>query len=137
MKLSRRADYGMRLILDLAALEDGERTSSREVARRKVIPLPFLNKIIPQLAIAGLVETQRGTNGGIRLACPAGQISMKDVLEALEGPIVLNHCLTHPQECPLQGLCPVCDVWQEVQTQVSTTLAEITFAELLQRQQVK
>ena len=137
MELSKRADYGMRVILDLAALAEGERTSSRELAGRQFIPLPFLSKIIAQLAAAGLVETQRGMQGGIRLAHPANQISMKDVLEALEGPLVFNRCLVHPQECSLYRLCVMHDVWQDIQTQVSMMLSDITFAELLQRQQAK
>ncbi len=127
----------MRIILDLAALAEGERTSSRELAGRQMIPLPFLSKIIAQLAAAGLVNTQRGMQGGVRLAHPANQISMKDALEALEGPLVLNRCLVHPQECPLQRSCAVHDVWQDIQTQVSMTLSETTFAELLRRQRAK
>lgn len=137
MELSKRADYGMRVILDLATLAEGERTSSRELASRQFIPLPFLSKIIAQLAAAGLVETQRGMQGGIRLAHPANQITMKDALEALEGPLILNRCLVRPRDCSLQPTCVVHDVWQDIQTQVSTTLSEITFAELLQRQQAK
>ncbi len=137
MELSKRADYGMRVILDLAVLTKGERTSSRELAARQFIPLPFLSKIIAQLATAGLVDTQRGMQGGIRLAHPANQISMKDALEALEGSLVLNRCLVHPQECPLQRSCAIHDVWQDIQTQVSMTLSETTFAELLRRQRAK
>lgn len=137
MQLSRRADYGMRVILDLAALAEGERTSSREIARRQIIPLPFLSKIIAQLAVAGLVETQRGVQGGIRLARPASEISMKDVFEALEGPIVLNRCLIRPEECPLHVLCAVHDVWEDIQIQINTILSETTFDELLRRKRTK
>ncbi len=137
MQLSRRADYGMRIILDLAALAQGERTSSRDLARRQLIPFPFLTKIISQLATAGLVETQRGTQGGIWLARLPGQISMRDVIEALEGPIALNRCQTLPQECPLQLNCAVHDVWGDIQIQINAMLGETTFDELLQRQQTK
>jgi Rrf2 family iron-sulfur cluster assembly transcriptional regulator len=137
LQLSRRADYGMRVILDLAALTEGERTSSREISRRQFIPLPFLSKIIAQLAAFGLVETQRGTQGGIRLVRPASEISMKDVFEALEGPIVFNRCLIHPEECPLELQCSIHDIWEEIQEQINTKLNEITFDELLRQQRAK
>lgn len=137
MQLSRRADYGMRIVLDLATLSEGERVPSREVARRQFIPLPFFSKIVAQLAAAGLVETQRGVQGGIRLAYPASKISMKDVIEALEGPIVLTRCLIYPEECPLQFTCAIHDIWQDIQTQITTMLGETTFDELLKQQQAK
>ncbi len=137
MELSKRADYGMRVIMDLATLAQGERTSSRDLARRQFIPLPFLTKIISQLSTAKLIETQRGANGGIWLARPANQISMKEVFEALEGPILLNRCLIHPQKCPMQLNCAVHDVWGDIQTHIITVLGETTFDDLLRQQQAK
>jgi Rrf2 family protein len=92
MEISRRTDYGVRLILDLAGLADGKRASTQEIAERQNIPAPFLAKIISQLSLSGLVNTHRGAGGGVMLARPAGEINLLQVIEALDGPVRLNRC---------------------------------------------
>ena len=99
MEISRRTDYGVRVILDLATLPESQRASTQEIAVRQNIPSPFLAKIISQLALGGLVTTYRGAGGGVTLARPASEISLLHVIEALEGPIRLNRCLLEPDAC--------------------------------------
>ena len=92
MEISRRADYAMRVILDLAMLPPGMRARARDIARRQAIPYAFLQKIIRDLCTAGFIEASRGRRGGVRLVRPAESITLLEVLEAMEGPIRLNRC---------------------------------------------
>jgi Rrf2 family protein len=127
MEISRRTDYGVRLILDLAGLPAGERASTHEIAERQNIPAPFLAKIISQLSLSGLVNTHRGAGGGVRLARPAAEINLLQVIEALDGPVRLNRCVVDPGTCPQDQTCPVHQVWARAQEDLVATLNETTF----------
>ena len=127
MQISRRADYGVRVILDLATNCRQERTSTHEIAARQNIPSPFLAKIISQLALAGLITTYRGAGGGVSLSRPSSEISLLNVIEALEGPIALNRCVTDPEGCPQNDRCPVHNVWIRAQAELIALLAATTF----------
>jgi Rrf2 family protein len=133
MEISRRTDYGVRVILDLANLQDGERASTQEIAERQSIPAPFLAKIVSQLSTSGLVETYRGAGGGVVLARPASEISLLDVIEALDGPIRLNRCVIEPDTCPREERCPVHDVWVAAQRDLTEALTSVTFDSLVKQ----
>jgi Rrf2 family protein len=135
MEISRRTDYGVRVILDLAILPRDSRTSTQEIADRQNIPTPFLAKIISQLSLAGLVTTFRGAGGGVTLARPAAEISLLQVIEALEGPIRLNRCVIEPDSCPRNEHCPVHHVWAKAQTDLTSLLEDTTFETLTDGQQ--
>jgi Rrf2 family protein len=131
MEISRRTDYGIRVILDLARLPQNEIAPTQEIAGRQNIPAPFLAKIISQLSTSGLVDTHRGAGGGVSLALPASEISLLHVIEALEGPIRLNRCLNQPNGCARDGFCPVHPIWVKAQEELTALLSETTFEELL------
>jgi Rrf2 family protein len=135
MEISRRTDYGVRVILDLATLPHTQRASTQEIAERQSIPSPFLAKIISQLSLAGLVTTFRGAGGGVTLARPPSEISLLHVIEALEGPIRLNRCLVEPNTCPKDGHCPVHPIWAKAQTDLTELLGVTTFESLVLSQQ--
>lgn len=130
MEISRRTDYGIRVIVDLAALPKGDRASTSEIADRQNIPAPFLAKIISQLSLSGLVFTYRGSGGGVSLARPAAEISLLEVIEALDGPLQLNRCAIEPEACPRTGHCPVHPIWAQAQADLSGLLSSTTFANL-------
>jgi Rrf2 family protein len=132
MEISRRTDYGVRVILDLAALPGDLRVSTQEIAERQNIPGPFLAKIISQLSLAGLVTTYRGAGGGVALARPPKEISLLHVIEALEGPIRLNRCVIQPDACPRNGHCPVHGVWAKAQAELISLLDITTFDGLVE-----
>ncbi len=136
MEISRRIDYGIRVILDLVTLPRETRVSTEEISLRQQIPNPFLAKIISQLSLSGLITTYRGPSGGVQLARPPAEISLLQVIEALEGPIRLNRCTTQPDLCPLEDRCPVRDVWLKAQETLVELLAETTFDRLAQRHEV-
>jgi len=138
MEISRRTDYGVRVILDLAVQPENQRTSTQDIAERQNIPAPFLAKIISQLAMSGLVTTYRGAGGGVSLAVPASKISLLHVIEALDGPVRLNRCVIEPSACPRDEYCPVHHVWAKAQTELTTILGSTTFDTLagsVQREQ--
>ncbi len=130
MEISRRTDYGVRVIVDLAALPQNGRASTQEIAERQSIPAPFLAKIISQLSMSGLVATYRGSSGGVSLARPASQITLLEVIEALDGPVRLNRCLIEPGACPRDRNCPVHRIWAKAQADLTGLLGGTTFDEL-------
>ncbi len=130
MEISRRTDYGVRVILDLATMPDDGRASTQEIADRQQIPSPFLAKIISQLSLSGLVTTYRGAGGGVSLARPPSEISLLEVIEALDGPIRLNRCLIQPAACPRDDHCPVHDVLARAQAEITDLLGATTFDKL-------
>ena len=137
MEISRRTDYGVRVILDLAALPAGGRASTREIASRQNIPSPFLAKIVSQLSLSGLITTYRGAGGGVQLARPPEAITLLEVIEALDGPVRLSRCSISPGLCPRDGYCPVHGIWIRAQADLTGLLERTTFDELAHTTRVK
>ena len=123
MKFSKATDYGLLLLIDLAKLGVDEVTSVRRVAHSKGISERFLANIVHDLANAGIVTSRRGTRGGIRLARPSSEISLADVIEALEGPIELFDCQRMPNLCQHEDLCSLRSFWNGLREQVRGSLA--------------
>src|SRR3990170_3768906 len=92
MQITRQADYAVRAVWYLARM-GGQRAATSQVAREQRIPPSFLAKIISQLSIAGLLHTSRGARGGVTLAREPKEISLLEVVEAIDGPIQLNECV--------------------------------------------
>jgi Rrf2 family protein len=128
MEITQQADYAVRAILDLALRPNGERASCQEIAQRQTIPVAFLTKICARLAAEGLVQSQRGVNGGVRLARPAREITLLQVIEAIDGPITFNRCNRTPSECNRSRTCPVHTVWAELCRDFRARLAAYNFA---------
>ena len=131
--LSRKADYGVRAMLDIARQSAGSRVVVSEVAKRQKIPVFYLAKIMPRLARAGLVHTVLGASGGISLALPADKISLLQVIEAIDGSLSLNICSLDPARCEQAVTCPACDTWQHAQSQLTQTLANTYLSDLIAR----
>lgn len=137
MEISRRTDYGVRVILDLSTLASHEKASTQEIAERQNIPAPFLAKIVSQLALSGLVTTYRGAGGGVSLSRPASEISLLEVIEALDGPVRLNRCLIEPGACPRDEFCPVHHIWAKAQAELTDLLMSTTFDNLASPAQLR
>jgi len=134
LKINRQTDYAVRVILALAKGGEGTRFSSAAIQREMLIPQTLMPRIVAQLARAGLVNTFPGREGGLMLPRPASQITLKDVVEAFEGPILLSQCLqvTGEDDCPFQSNCPVRSKWGRVQVAMLREMAAITFESLVQ-----
>ena len=102
MQITRQADYAVRAVHYLATLESGSRAATSQIAEKKHIPPSFLAKIISQLSVAGLLHTSRGARGGVSLARDPEEISLLDVVEAIDGPIMLNECVRDLENSPLK-----------------------------------
>ena len=131
LQISRRADYAVRIMLELASRPEGERISSAELAARTEVPRSFLHKIVADLAKAGLVRTYKGPNGGLMLVRSPSEINMQHILEAVDGPVCLNACLLRPSECPRDVMCPAHRFWGRLQAMVIAELQAATLEKLV------
>lgn len=137
MEITRQADYAVRAMVYLAELPMDGRVATATISKEKDIPLPFLTKVISRLATAGLVVTSRGMGGGVSLARPPEEITLLQIIEAVDGPILLNHCLLRPGACDLEPSCAAHDVWVEIQAHLIQELKAVTMGELARRQAEK
>lgn len=131
MQITRRADYAIRTMLEVARLGGGAVAQTGEVAARQGIPLPFLSKIVLALTRAGLLRSYRGSGGGISLAAPAERISLLQVVEAVDGPIAMNRCVLWPSECGRSESCSVHPVWCRARDLLAEYLAGVSLASLM------
>ncbi len=130
MQITRQADYAVRAVLYLARRGD-ERSATSQVAQEQHIPPSFLAKIISQLSIAGLLHTSRGARGGVTLARDPEEISVLEVVEAIDGPIQLNECVGEDGNCVFESDCPLQPIWCEAQDELVTRLKSTNFGELM------
>jgi Rrf2 family protein len=131
--ISRQTDYACRILLHLALCEPGVRVTAGQMADRRLIPASLVRRIVTQLSVAGLVKTSRGTDGGVELARPAAEISLLDVVQAIEGPLALNPCTQDPHLCRLMPVCPVHETWCKARANLEAELARATFDKLAVR----
>jgi Rrf2 family protein len=129
MQITRQADYAVRAMVYLAQLGPEQRASTSHIAQEKQIPPSFLAKIVSQLSVAGLLQTSRGARGGVSLARPAEDISLLDVVEAIDGPILLNDCVAGNGSCTFGDSCPMKPVWCEAQKELVGRLDNTNFAQ--------
>lgn len=110
---------------------EGVRLSATLLAAETGVPLPTAQKLTGRLAAAGLLETARGTGGGFRLARTAPEISLADIVEAVEGPIVMTICIdTQRQDCALEGACQVRPHMNVVNGAIRGALASVSLQSL-------
>lgn len=128
--IGRHTDYAARLLLHLACLEPGARVTIAEVATQKLLPTAFVRRLVGRLTRAGILATVRGLGGGIRLARPAEDITLFDLVHAMEGGVALNHCVDNLSTCPLAGGCPVQSAWTGVTRTLEESLRAVNFAQM-------
>jgi len=133
MQVTRKTDYGLRAISELA-LHPEEAVPIANIALQHGIPDSFLEKIMQELRQAGLVEATHGRSGGYRLSKPAAHISLRDVVHALEGPIALVVCLDPALKCKIAHGCTTTDVWGIINERFEASLAELSLADVLQKE---
>ena len=143
MMFSTRAEYGVRVMVELArhgANGDRECVSLSEIADGDGLPLAYLEHLAARLRKAGLVESRRGAHGGYLLARPAEEISMAEVVEALEGSIAPIECISEAadghlvctREAETDHVCPTKLLWTRVRGSVVRTLEETRLSDLVQ-----
>ena len=137
LRLSTKGRYGTRAMLELALSEGKGPVLLREIAQRQGISVKYLEQIIPALKSAGLVNSSRGASGGYFLAKPAKKIKVKEIVEALEGPLNIVECVGDPGLCQDSEICVTRDLWNEVSEHISKLLESKTLADLVQKHKDK
>ena len=130
MQLTRAADYAVRVMMHLAALPPGTRASRSELAVAADCPEQFLSKVLQSLTHAGLVISHRGNTGGFELLPDRATATILDVVEAVEGPIRLNLCLTSDRACTRQSWCPAHCLWDRAQEAMLSVLRGSSISDL-------
>jgi Rrf2 family protein len=125
MRVSQRLDYSLRLLVALARLPEGELTGSGELADRLVLPRRFLELQVSALKSAGLVRCRRGAGGGCALARSAADITVADVLRAVEGTVL---------DVPKNPASATAEAWTRAASVLEDELASVTLADLATRQ---
>jgi Rrf2 family protein len=133
MLLSKSCEYGLRAAVYLAARKDHEYVSIREISDKLDISFHFLTKILQQLTSADMLESFRGPKGGIRLRKNAADISIKDIVEAIDGSELWTGCVLGLPGCGEQRPCPLHDEWATSRTQIKEMLERMDLHELSER----
>jgi FeS assembly SUF system regulator len=132
MRLTHLADYAVVMMTAAARREPGERLSAAELSAETGVPLPTAQKLMGKLASAGLLHSARGAGGGFSLARPGPEISLADVIEAVEGPIAMTQCSGSDEasDCALDAHCRVKPHMNLVSNAVRGALAAVSVAQL-------
>jgi Rrf2 family protein len=130
MLLTRAADYAVRVMIHMAKLEEGQRTSLPELATTVQAPQSFLSKVLQTLTKAGLIRSWRGNDGGFEILDPGRKSTLRDVVEAIDGPLFLNICLADGDACEREHLCPAHDVWVRAQMAVMNILDGVNVTQM-------
>ena len=131
MQITRSEEYGLKGVLFLAKQPPEKITLVSEISKEQNIPETFLAKIFQRLSKVGVLRSIRGSKGGFSLGKPAKEITMKEVIEALEGPIALNRCLRREGECKEEKGCPLHQVWEKAQQRILDILDKTTMEDLI------
>jgi len=137
MKLTTKGRYVVRALLDLALHQQEEPVLLRDIARRQQISLRYLEHLITPLVAAGIVLSTRGPRGGISLARLPEEVRLSEVIQLLEGSIVLVECINNPETCTRSQFCVTRDIWTELKTAMDGVLGSITLQNLVERQMEK
>jgi len=130
LRITKQSDYGIVLMTLFAGAGGGRVHSTRDLAAGAKLPLPTVSKILKALARAGLLQSHRGVKGGYRLARDPAEISVEEIIRALEGPIAITECIDGPNECEIERTCPVRTNWQRINGAVTDALAAIRLSEM-------
>jgi Rrf2 family protein len=137
MQLTLTGEYAIRAMINLAASGDGVASTISAISVENNIPEKFLRKIVAQLSIAGLIKSQRGIGGGVKLGKPAADITPLEIIEAVEGKLALNKCLIDKEFCSNERWCTVHSLWCDVQSKLKEMLSSKSIAELAKENELR
>lgn len=132
-RISRRLDYGLQLMIALAAETENRAQSTASLSKKLAIPLPFLHQIAHALMQTSYIKATPGPHGGLRLNQEAGKISVLNIVEALEGPISLNPCQDSPDQCESSENCAAQLVWNDLQAKIVDHMTSVSLEMLVQQ----
>lgn len=135
MKLNTKMRYGTRALLELALHYEQGALSLGQIAAAQGISEKYLESLLGMLRAAGLVQSQRGPQGGYRLARPPAQITLREVWDVLEGPEAFVPCTQEPETCPRWATCVTHEVWAKMYAAAMQVLETTTLEDLVIRSQ--
>ncbi len=130
IRLTKAGEYGLRAVRYLVENVDEDRISIGDISENKKIPEPFLRKLFKPLVQQGIINSTRGVSGGVRLARDPKEITVLEVVEALEGPLALNECLLEDSACEFLSECGMHNVWEEAQSAMAKVLRSKSLTDL-------
>lgn len=133
MITSRATDYALLLLMHLAKLPPNETTSVKKVSEASNISIRFLANIANKLSIARIISSHRGVGGGIRLAKASNQISIREVIESVDGPIQTMFCQNATEDCSLESSCGMKFFWDDIQQTIVNKLEQTTIQNLISK----
>ncbi|APV43461.1 Rrf2 family protein [Dehalogenimonas formicexedens] len=137
MKLSTKARYGTRALLDLAQHYGEDVIPLKDIAARQQISLSYLEQLVGPLVDSRLIQSVRGSHGGLKLAKPPESIRLSEVVSLLEGPIEPVYCIHNPDKCDRSPFCATRDIWGDVGKAITSVLDQTTLADLVAKQKAK
>ncbi len=137
MKLSTRSRYGVRLMIALAVAGGDKSVFLKDIAASEDISEKYLSLIVIPLRAAGLLRSIRGARGGYALAREPRDISLRDIVEAVEGETCLVNCVKDPDVCKRVSVCPARDTWTQLSNTIKEAMAVVTLAHLVTGQKGK
>lgn len=137
MRLSTRARYGTRALLDIAVHAQGSPAQLKDIAERQQISPSYLEQVVRPLLAAGLVRSSRGSKGGFQMGKAPEKIRLIEVIQILEGSLMLVECVGSPETCSRSEYCVTRDVWSEMGAAIVGVLESVTLQDLVERQRAK
>lgn len=133
MRISTKGRYGLRVLLDVALHQADGPVALSEIARRQALSQKYLWQVINPLRKAGILRAIRGTQGGYVLAREMNAITVRDIVEILEGPVALAPCVSEPETCERSVECTAREVWSGLEAKIVAAMSGVTLAEMVER----
>ncbi len=131
MKISTKGRYGLRILLDLALRGSDKPRMIRDIAASQQISEKYIGRLMIDLRAAGMVKSVRGARGGYRLTRLPCELTLLEILEAMEGPIGIVDCVNSSPECTRRSECAVRDIWCDVNEKIRRELARVSLQDIL------
>lgn len=131
MKITAKARYALRILMDIGAHGDGSVRTIREIGASQGISDKFISRIVVPLRRNGLIVTARGVKGGLSLGRFPANITLLDIVESMDGPLTLVHCLSRPGACRRHGACAAEAAWLDVNNALADALRSVTLEKVI------
>lgn len=131
--ITTKAEYLLKILVDLAGQPGGEYVVSGEIAERQGIPPKYVPQLVALLSRKGWIASQRGAGGGVRLAVNPASITVRDVVELAQGPTLVKACVSPSATCHRKENCPLFPLWAKAQRELDDVMAGTTLADLVRR----
>jgi Rrf2 family protein len=130
LRINKKTDYAVRVLLAIAKQGSGVRVRTSMIQEQMLVPRPFLQRIVADLSRAGLIHTFPGPKGGLQLAHSMDDVNLLHIIEAIDGPLLISDCLAEEGVCELDVACPVRPRWEHMQALIVEELEQATLTQL-------